>query len=186
MTGDEATLAVIEALEGLGIPYMVVGSFSSNVYGIPRSTQDADFVVQLDAETIPRLSARLGPAFQVDRQMSFETATGTTRHEIRVVGNPFKIEVFHLGDDPHDQERFRRRRRGQVVDRETWLPTAEDVIVTKLRWADRAGRTKDRDDLQNVIAVQGDAIDWDYVHAWCERHGTRALLDEIRQSIPPI
>jgi hypothetical protein len=29
-------------------------------------------------------------------------------------------------------------------------------------------------------------IDWDYVHKWCEEHGTRALLDEIRQSIPPI
>jgi hypothetical protein len=186
MTGDEATLAVIESLEELGVPYLVVGSFSSNVYGIPRSTLDADFVVQLGPETIARLAARLGVMFQVDRQMSFETATGTTRHEIRVTGTPFKIELFHLGDDPHDQDRFRRRRRGRVLDREAWLPTVEDVVVTKLRWADRAGRRKDRDDLQNVIAVQGDAIDWDYVYAWADRHGTRGLLDEIRRSIPPI
>jgi hypothetical protein len=62
------------------------------------------------------------------------------------------------------------------------VPTAEDVIVTKLRWA----RSKDKDDVRDVIAVQGDAIDWDYVHTWTERHGTRGLLDEIRRSIPPI
>ncbi len=62
------------------------------------------------------------------------------------------------------------------------MPTAEDVIITKLRWA----RSKDRDDVRDVIAVQGDAIDWPYVHAWADQHGTRGLLDEIRASIPPI
>jgi hypothetical protein len=47
-------------------------------------------------------------------------------------------------------------------------------------------RSKDRDDARDVIAVQGDRIDWEYVYSWCEQHGTRGLLDEIRQSIPPI
>jgi hypothetical protein len=58
------------------------------------------------------------------------------------------------------------------------------VIVTKLRWAQNAARGKDRDDVKDVIVVQGDAIEWDYVHHWCNVHGTRALLDEIRASIP--
>jgi hypothetical protein len=35
MTGPEATLAVIDALEELGILYMLVGSLSSSFYGIP-------------------------------------------------------------------------------------------------------------------------------------------------------
>ena len=47
MTPQEATVAVIEALEATDIPYMVVGSFSSNYYGISRSTKDADLVVEL-------------------------------------------------------------------------------------------------------------------------------------------
>jgi hypothetical protein len=60
------------------------------------------------------------------------------------------------------------------------------VIVTKLRWAIMGNRSNDRDDVRDVIAVQNDRIDWDYVHQWCEQHVTRALLDEIRASIPPI
>jgi hypothetical protein len=67
-----------------------------------------------------------------------------------------------------------------------FIPSPEDVIITKLRWALLGGRSKDREDVRDVIAVQGDRIDWDYVHAWCDRHGTRPLLDEIRRSIPPI
>jgi len=66
------------------------------------------------------------------------------------------------------------------------LPTAEDVIITKLRWAVQGRRLKDHNDVRDVIAVQGEGIDWDYVHAWCDRHGTREVLDEIRRSIPPI
>jgi hypothetical protein len=35
--------------------------------------------------------------------------------------------------------------------------------------------------------VQGDeALDWIYIHQWTEKHGTRALLDELRASIPPL
>ncbi len=165
---------------------MLVGSNSSSAYGIPRSSQDADFVIELGEKSIMELSRRLNPSIRIDPQMSFETVTMTRRYVAEVVGIPFKIEFFLLNDDPHNQERFRRRQRVSVLDRQVWMPTPEDVIVTKLHWALLANRSKDRDDVRDVIAVQGDRIDWDYVHGWCEQHGTRALLDEIRASIPPI
>ncbi len=186
MTEKEATLAAIDALEALGIPYMLVGSLSSSAYGIPRSTQDADFVIQWVSEPVTRIASHLGAAFRLDPQMSFETATLTSRHILEVVGIPFKIELFRLSDDPHDQEHFRRRLRMKMGDREVSMPTAEDVIITKMRWALNARRSKDRDDMRDVIAVQGENIDWPYVYIWCDQHGTRALLDEIRASIPPL
>jgi hypothetical protein len=183
---EDAVLAVVEALEGLAIPYMVVGSVSSTYYGIGRLSKDADFVVALGTESIVSVARRLGPQFRLDPQMSFETVTMTRRYLAQVVGTTFEIEFFQLTDDPHDQERFRRRQQVTLLDRLVWLPTVEDVLVTKLRWALLANRSKDREDVRGVIAVQGDRIDWDYVHRWCEEHGTRTLLDEIRASIPPI
>lgn len=77
-------------------------------------------------------------------------------------------------------------RRLAAANRQVWLPTAEDVVITKLRWSLLGNHSKDRADARHVIAVQGDRIDWDYVYSWSGRHGTRDLLDEIRQSIPPI
>jgi hypothetical protein len=186
MSGNEAVLEVIEALETCGIAYILVGSYSTNAYGIPRLTQDADFVIELGETSIGELARRLAPSIRIDPLMSFETVTMTRRYVAEVVGTPFKIELFLLNNDPHHQERFRRRQLVNTLDRQVWLPTPEDVIVTKLHWALLANRSKDRDDARDVIAVQGDRIDWDYVHRWCEQHGTRALLDEIRASIPPI
>jgi hypothetical protein len=186
MSAGEAVLTVIEALEACGITYILVGSYSTNAYGIPRSTQDADFVIELGETSIGELARRLAPSIRIDPQMSFETVTMTRRYVAEVVGTAFKIEFFLLGNDPHHQERFRRRQLVNTLDRQVWLPTPEDVIVTKLHWAILGNRSKDRDDVRDVIAVQGDRIDWDYVHRWCAQHGTRALLDEIRASIPPI
>jgi hypothetical protein len=186
MTGVEATLAVVEALNALNVPYMLVGSFSTNHYGIPRSTQDADFVVELESVSVGQIARQLGPSFRLDSQMSFETVTMTRRYVAEVASIPFKVEFFLLGNDSHDRERFRRRRTTTILGREVFLPTVEDVIITKLRWAFLAARSKDRDDARDVIAVQEGQIDWDYVHTWCDRHGTRALLDEVRRSIPPL
>jgi hypothetical protein len=60
------------------------------------------------------------------------------------------------------------------------------VLITKLRWSQRGRRAKDAEDVRNVIAVQGDRLDWAYVCQWCDRHGTRELLEDLRRSIPPI
>jgi len=84
VTGDEATSAVIIALNAAGIPYMLVGSLSSNFWGIPRSTQDADFVLDPGSRSLVGLTQSLGPEFRHDPQMSFERVTGTKRTIIDV------------------------------------------------------------------------------------------------------
>ena len=181
MTPAEATAAVIDALDALQIPYMLVGSLSCNYYAVPRSTQDADFVVQLDSGAISSLAKHLGPRFQLDRQMSFETVTATSRYILRSTEDAFVVELFLLSDDAHDQQRFARRQRGRILERDVAIPTAEDVIITKLRWSHAGGRRKDIEDAENVIAIQAERIDWDYVTSWCDRHGTRALLDRMHE-----
>jgi hypothetical protein len=183
---EDAVVAVIDTLERLGVPYMVVGSLSCNVYAIPRSTQDADFVVQLDAERAGPLLAALRASFQIEPQMSFETITATTRFEIESRATGFKIELFLLSDDPHDQARFARRRELAIAGRRAWVPAAEDVIVTILRWSRAGRRAKDVDDVKNVVAAQQNALDWNYIHHWCDQHGTRALLEDVRRSIPKL
>ena len=108
MTGNEAVLNVVSELNDCGVQYMLVGSYSTNVYGIPRSTQDADFVIALGDMSIAELSRRLAPSIRIDPQLSLETVTMTRRYVAELVGTPFKIELFLLSGDAHDQERFRQ------------------------------------------------------------------------------
>jgi hypothetical protein len=74
----------------------------------------------------------------------------------------------------------------RILDRVAFVATAEDMVVTKLRWAHEAHRSKDREDIRNILAVRGAELDWAYLRLWSTEHGTLALLDEIRESIPPM
>jgi len=181
MTADQALLAVIDALERLGSPYVLVGSLATNFHGIPRSTRDADIVVSLGASTLDRLADLFVPDLWIQPQTSFETVTGSIRHVIEVRDSPFIIELFGFGDDPHDRARLARRQRVRVLDHDTWVLTAEDVVITKLRWGMHANRAKDLDDARNVLAVRQNDLDMEYIRGWSADHGTTAILDRLLQ-----
>jgi len=186
VTADEAVVAVLDALETLGVPYMVVRSLASNFHGIPRSTRDADFVVALEQGSLQRLADALPDDLTLQEQGAFEGVTGTTRYVIVLANNPFVCELFVLSSDPHDQERFRRRLRVSVLGKAAFIASAEDMVVTKLRWAQEAHRSKDLEDVKNILAVRGTELDWSYLQRWATEHNTWALLQRTRDSIPPM
>ena len=61
-----------------------------------------------------------------------------------------------------------------------WIPTAEDVVIQKLRWQ----RRKDLDDVVNILGVSGCALDWAYLTRWTQQHGTANLLQQLRSELP--
>jgi len=183
MKVEEVFRQVLACLESLQIPYVIVGSFATNLYGVVRATKDVDLVIQMGSGQLGRLLELLGPQLDCDRQLRFESVTGTRKIELQDRETAFTVELFWHSDDAHDQERFARRQKFAIFGRETWALSREDVLVTKLRWLLIANRPKDRIDIKSVISVQGDAIDWPYVESWCDRHGTRNLLEQIREEI---
>lgn len=180
MTGNEGLLALIRILNEVGIPYMVVGSYSSNFYGIPRSTKDADLVFQFDSRSLAEITKRLPEGLSFDQQSTFEMVTATRKEVILIEGSEFQIELFHLSGDAFDQTRFHCREKVTFADGvTTWMPRMEDVIVQKLRWAKGGGRSKDFDDVVAILGVQ-ENVDFNYISTWCENHGTSEILAKAR------
>ena len=166
---------------------MIVGSFATNCHAPPRSTKDADLVADAPGGAVARALRALGPPYRLDPQIGFESVTGTTRYLLGVDGADFDVECFLLSSDPHDRERFRRRQQAEMIPGvEAWVAAAEDVIVTKLRWAKEAGRGKDRDDVRNVLAFRQGELDLAYVERWATEHGTLDLYREIAATVPPM
>jgi hypothetical protein len=181
MRAQELALATIDALHVLGWDYLVVGGLAAIQHGITRTTYDVDLVLATNSLDISPLARQLGPGFVLDEQRTFEVFTAKSMQVILVPGTPLRIDCFTLGRDPFDVEQFRRRRKILLEGREVFMPTAEDVIVQKLRW----GRVKDAEDARFIMAVQGAALDNTYIERWCDQHGTRALLNKLRSEIPP-
>jgi len=181
MNIDEIVFAVIDYLNEHQVPYMLVGSLATNVYCVPRSTEDGDIVVQSSLAQLARQISQRHAGVHFDPQLAFESVTATKKIVLRTEGHGFEVELFELGADEHDQLRFSRRIQVETMDRSVWIASLEDMIVTKLRWSQHVGREKDISDARNLIGVQTDNIDWPYVEQWCDRHGTREILDRLRK-----
>ncbi len=183
INSTDLVLRLIDAFEKVGVSYMLVGSYSSNYYGRPRSTKDADFVVQIDSKQFADVAAAIGGDFRVDSQMSFESVTMTMRYIIDHPSSAFKIELFILSNDPHDQSRFLRRRQVEFENKLAWLPAAEDVIVTKLRWSKEGRRAKDVEDVKKILSVRAAQLDLPYIRQWTDQHGTRDLFEKLLSAV---
>ena len=171
---NEVVKDFLREFNALQISFMLVGSFSSNFYGVPRSTEDADFVIELSSsKQLAELQSSLSGSYICDGQKMFELQTGTSKYEFFNSDSRFRVELFLLSDDKHDQSRFARREKIEFMDEFAFVPTPEDVIITKLRWL----RAKDREDIKNVLAAQAAKLDWPYIDHWCELHGT---LNDLR------
>ena len=175
----DALAQVLNVLKELNIQYMLVGSFSSNAYSYPRATNDADIELNYVDGDLSRIRERLDGDFVINSQMSFELITGTVRNILTFQPTKFDIELFRLGDDPHHQERFRRRRPMTIssLGIEATIPTAEDVVIQKVRWQ----RSKDIIDSKLVIQIQASLLDWSYIHRWTDKHGTTSLVEQLRR-----
>ena len=140
MTPEQSTtIRIADALETSGVAYMLAGSFSSNYYGVPRSTKDADFVIQSQTRLDDNFLKVLGEGFEMEPQLSFETNTGTYKQVIHQKGKTFKIELFVLSIDPHDQSRFSRRRFVQLFGPEIMAAFARRCDCDKIALGSRQG-----------------------------------------------
>ena len=63
MTSEDALKLLLSKLDECGIPYMITGSFASNIHGLPRATQDADIVIEVEKRNLERFLENLGSAF---------------------------------------------------------------------------------------------------------------------------
>ena len=182
----QITQLVTEALEGLGIPYLVGGSLASSLHGTPRATQDADLVVDLKPHQVMQLVKTLGPAFHVDADMIREAIRDRSSFNVIHLATMFKVDLFLLKDDPLSQAEMARRERYQISEdpqQAFFVASAEDTILQKLQWFQIGGEVSDRqwNDVIGVCRVQKGRLDVAYLQWGAQEIGIANLLNQAFQ-----
>ncbi len=181
------TLLVIDALERLGVPYLIGGSLASAVHGVARATLGADVVADLRPEHAAPLARALDEAFYVDVEAIRDAARRRSSFNVIHLETMFKVDVFVSRQRPFDRAQFERRQ-AQVVatdpEREAYMASAEDTVLAKLEWYRQGGEQSERQwrDVVGVLTAQAGRLDVAYLGQWAVRLGvadllTRAMLE---------
>jgi hypothetical protein len=181
-TERDALFQVLDALEALEIPYMVVGSFASTFWGRPRMTHDADLVVEIADEKVADLALRLAPTFYAPLFVIEDAVRKRGQFNLIHLDCAFKVDLWLLKVSPYDTACFERRLLGILFDREVWISSPEDVILSKLLWY-RAAPVLDRQfqDVLEVYEIQEPYLEHAYLDRWARVLGITDLLERVKQ-----
>jgi len=173
-------LPVIAALEAVGVPYHIGGSIASSTWGVPRSTQDADIIADLQLAQVAPFVARLQADFYLD-VLTIETAIRQRgMFNLIHLESLFKVDVHLPQRTAFAAAEAARAQATPLTDPpglRVRLASPEDTILHKLRWYQMSGGSERQWlDVLGVLKTQNTALDQLYLQQWATQLAVTDLL----------
>lgn len=171
---------IARRLTNAGIDYMLTGSMAMAVYATPRMTRDVDVVIAVgrdDAETLVRM---FESDCYIDRGAVLEAIDNAGMFNIIHNEWIIKADFVVRKSSPYRVTEFERRRQIEVDSATLFIVAPEDLILSKLEWAQETESELQRRDVRDIISSVTD-LEWDYIERWSVQLGVDSLLREVRE-----
>jgi hypothetical protein len=183
----EVTIKVTDVFEKLSIPYLIGGSLASTLYGMVRTTQDADIVAEMRLEHLQQFLLALQGEFYVDDEMIAESIQRHSSFNIIHRETMFKVDVFIPSPRPFLQSQLARAQRQTFTfEKEVSAKFAspEDTILSKLEWYRMGGEVSERQwrDILGVLKTRAGELDLVYLRKWAIEIKVADLLERALQA----
>ncbi len=181
MTDKPPYIVFTDSFETLGLRYFVTGSVAATIYGEPRFTQDIDVVLELRTDS--EIEA-LVHAFPEDHfycapaeSLRIERRRDNRGHfNIMAFDSGFRADVYLAGKDPYLNQALNQRRKSAIAGHEMWIAPPEYVIVQKLRYYQEGHSQKHIDDIEGILGVSKDSIDFEALESTIQELGLTDLV----------
>jgi hypothetical protein len=179
MNERELLVDCLRRLNRTGVTYYLTGSMASNYWGIPRTTHDLDFVVQLSKAAVTRIVDEFSADYYIDE--AAVRAVYDPPHQFNAIDtrSALKVDFWLAQPEPFDQEMLRRRVQVTLFGEPAWISTAEDVILHQLVWHRVSPSERQLGDAAGVVGVQADALDRNYIRQWAQELNVAVELERL-------
>jgi hypothetical protein len=176
--GELAVLRdVSRRLDAAAIPYMLTGSLAMSFYTTPRMTRDIDVVAELEPRDVVRVVQLFEPDYYVSREAVTEAVRDRSSFNLIEQSSITKVDVFPRKRDHFRETEFERRRRITITDFDTWVVTAEDLVLAKLLWI----RLSTSDvQVRDIRALLHTNVDRGYIERWVHELGLTDGWQEVQ------
>jgi hypothetical protein len=187
MEQDELLRFGVEALERLGLSYLVTGSIATVLYGEPRFTNDIDLVVVLTEERIDELCRSFPPPdFYLSPESVRRAVDQESQFNIIHPASGLKLDIMVPAETSFNRSRFGRARRIRLTpDLEVSFAAPEDVIIKKMEYYREGRSEKHLRDITGVLKVSAGQVDRGYIADWADRLGLEEIWLALARRVPP-
>jgi predicted nucleotidyltransferase len=127
---ESAVAEVAGVLESLSVPYMLIGGLAVSIWGEPRATLDADWLVWVPPESLRERVASLVSVLPAMPEDPLAFVRQTRVLPVRTSRHVRSDIVF--GTLPWEQQAIARAQPTQIAGRKVPLVSVEDLILMKL------------------------------------------------------
>lgn len=165
-------------LEAAKIPYMLTGSFAANFYALPRMTRDIDIVIEILNTDLEKFLQVFKDEFYVDGEDILDAIEHQGMFNIIHNSTVFKVDFIIRKDTTYRTIEFQRRYRVQLGENEIWIVSPEDLIISKLFWAQDSLSQMQINDVKNLIKSLKN-LDKVYMHKWIETLNLKSIYEKV-------
>ncbi len=174
---------VAQAFDQLQIPYYVGGSLASSLHGIPRATQDADIVADIQTCHVQEIVSLLSPDFYIDTDMIRNAIAKRSSFNLIHLESMFKVDIFLFQGDETAKKAMTRRETYHIsrgLYQALSVASAEDTVLHKLYWFRLGNKVSERqwNDVVGILRVQREALDLVYLRQTAREMDVSELLEQ--------
>lgn len=176
----QSTLRKIASiLQGLKIPYFVTGGAAVVAWGRPRFTADVDVIVELKKNQTKKLVDILIKEGYIDEDAVKEALEYQSEFNFIDEATGIKVDFWILKDDAFNKSRLKRKVAQDIFGQKIYFISAEDLILIKLFWFEESKSTRHLEDIQSIISIKKNELDFNYLKSWAKKQKTLGLLEEM-------
>ena len=165
---------VVKKLNMNKIPYMISGSVAMNYYTIPRMTRGIDIVIEIDS--VDNFYNTFKEEYYIDREMVSDAIKNQYMFSIISIKEVMKIDFIIRKKTEYCKAEFKRRRQVIIEGVKVYIVSIEDLIISKLLWAEDSMSELQIKDVKNLLEEK---VDMKYIHSWTDKLNISSLLKEI-------
>jgi len=180
MTSQKEFLtSIVEKLLQAGIDYVICGSIAASFYGVERSTQDADIIIDPTEEQLTNFLKLLGDAYYVSSNAVLEGLKQSSMFNIIDIENAWKADLIMRKKTDFYTEEFHRKRKEKLLGKDLYILSPEDTILSKLVWAKDSNSEQQFHDALIVAVIQWNNLGRDYLHKWADKLQLKSSLEQL-------
>lgn len=168
-------------LDSANLQYMVTGSMAFAFYATPRMTRDIDIIIELSDADINQLIPLFQPGFYFDKESIVYAIRHRSMFNIIHEQTIIKLDFIVRKNDIYRETEFSRRRAHELNEQIVYLVTPEDLILSKLVWAQDSQSELQMRDIKQLLNSRKE-LDVEYLKKWASYLNVSELLMEAKEN----
>jgi hypothetical protein len=158
---------ITAAFQVAKVPYMLTGSMASSIYGLPRATNDIDFVIAPNrAQLLLLIGLVERSGLYVSREEAMNALEKRDQFNVIDFSAGWKVDLILRKDREFSRTEFERRREDEVAGVPLIIASPEDVVIAKLEWAKLGESERQMQDVAGILRMLSGSLDRVYVEQW--------------------